>query len=95
MGKSWSKIAQFFHKMTAAIYRNAVYGVLSREYGARRNGAKLLAQDADVCTRTARNWMDGVCAPRGEELVRLMRENDRLRAEIFALTDRGRECPKE
>ena len=53
-------------------YAASVHDVLAREYGPLRNAAKLLARDADVSPRTAENWLQGKCAPRMDECIRLM-----------------------
>lgn len=95
MGKNWSNYTQKIHFMTAAVYRDTVRGVLMRQYGRIRNGAKLLAGRIDTSPRTVRNWLDGVSAPRGEELMKLMIECDELRDEIFRLVDEGKQCPNE
>ncbi len=67
-------------------YAAAVHGVLTREYGPLRNAAKILARAAGVSPRTSQNWLQGLCAPRGDELLKLMVECDALRDEIFRLT---------
>ena len=48
-----------------------VFDVLDREYGSRASGAKILAKAASVSCRTAENWLQGLCAPRGDTLIRL------------------------
>jgi hypothetical protein len=63
-------------------YAATVHDVLSREYGPLRNAAKILARKADVSCRTAQNWLHGKCAPRGDELIRLMAECSALKEEI-------------
>ncbi|MFT9385550.1 hypothetical protein [Acetobacter sp.] len=81
--------------MTAAVYRDTVRGVLVRQYGRVRNGAKVLAARIDASPRTVRNWMDGVSAPRGDELMKLMMECDELRDEIFRVVQEGKQCPND
>jgi hypothetical protein len=63
-------------------YASTVHDVLNREYGPLRNAAKILARKADVSSRTAQNWLHGKCAPRGDELIRLMAECGALKDEI-------------
>jgi len=84
---SREKVSQFL-RVRSMTYAAAVHGILSREYGPLRNAPKLLAQKAQVSVRTADNWLRGVCAPRGDELIRLMSECDALRDEIFRMTQK-------
>jgi hypothetical protein len=72
-------------------YAAAVHGILTQEFGPLRNAAKLLARKAGVSPRTAQNWLQGLCAPRGDELIRLMQECSALRDEIIRLTEK--DCP--
>jgi transcriptional regulator with XRE-family HTH domain len=72
------------------MYSSIVHSVLAREYGLLRFGAKLLARAAGVSPRTADNWLQGICAPRGDELLRLMRECAALRDEIIRATEADR-----
>ena len=72
------------------MYSSIVHSVLAREYGPLRFGAKLLARAAGVSPRTADNWLQGICAPRGDELLRLMRECSALRDEIMRATEADR-----
>ncbi|EHH68402.1 hypothetical protein [Gluconobacter morbifer] len=57
--------------------------VLRGRFGNGRHAAKRIAQMGEVSPRTARNWMSGSCAPRGDELMRMMVECDELADEIF------------
>ncbi len=68
-------------------YATTVHTVLVREYAPKRFAAKLLARAAGVSPRTAENWIQGLCAPRGDELIRLMAECDALRVEILRLVE--------
>lgn len=68
-------------------YAAAVHLVLQREYAPLRHAAKILARKADVSPRTAENWLAGTCAPRGDELLRLMASCDALAAEINKLVE--------
>ena len=66
-------------------YAATVHSVLQREYRPLRNATKILARQANVSPKTAQNWIDGVCAPRGDELLSLMASCDALAAEINRL----------
>lgn len=74
-------------------YSTLVHGVLVREFGPLRNAAKLLARLAGVSPWTADNWLQGLCAPRGDELLRLMTECKALRNEIMAATEKSENDP--
>lgn len=74
----------------ATAYAETVTGVLRREYGPLRHAAKLLARAVGTTPRTVQNWLDGVNAPRGAELIRLMQECDELRDEIFRIVEEGK-----
>lgn len=74
-------------------YAATVHGILSREYGPLRNAAKLLANKVGVSPRTVENWLGGLCAPRGDELIRLMKECPALRDEIIEMTATKTESP--
>lgn len=82
------------HSMNAAAYAQTVTDVLRRNYGQLRHAAKLLAGSVGTSPRTVQNWLDGINAPRGAELIKLMQECDELRDEIFRLVEEGK-CPKE
>ena len=68
-------------------YAATVHSVLTREFGALRHARELLARRASVSPRTAENWLRGICAPRGDELIRLMRTCEALRAEINRMVE--------
>lgn len=78
----------------ASVYAEAVTGILKRNYGQIRNAAKLLARSVGTTPRTVQNWLEGVNAPRGAELIRLMQECDELRDEIFRIVEEGK-CQKD
>ena len=73
-------------KIRGMTYSALVHGVLVREYGPLRNAAKILARATGVSPRSAENWLQGLCAPRGDELLRLMKECSALREEIMRAT---------
>ncbi|WP_291365302.1 hypothetical protein [Acetobacter sp. UBA5411] len=78
----------------AITYAETVTGVLRRKYGPLRHASKLLARAVGSTPRTVQNWLDGINAPRGAELIRLMQECDELRDEIFRLVEEGK-CQKD
>jgi hypothetical protein len=71
---------------THEAYQGALHGVLKREFGCRRNAAKVLAKLAGgVSPRTAENWLSGACAPQGQALLSLMANNEAVDAEMERL----------
>lgn len=71
--------------VTAALYAETVRSALQRKYGPLRNAAKIIGRATGVSHRTAQNWMDGTCAPRGAELIRLVASCDELADDINRL----------
>lgn len=70
--------------LTPAVYQAAVQGVLVRAFP-QRHAAKLIARLANVTTRTARNWLDGACAPQGSALLNLMAQCEAVDVEMDRL----------
>lgn len=71
--------------LTAAVYGEAVRGVLVREFGPMRHAAERIARLANTTPRTARNWLDGLCAPQGAALLNLMAQCEAVNAEMERL----------
>jgi hypothetical protein len=76
-------------------YAMAVHAVLLQHYGPLRSAAKLLARATGASPRSAENWLQGLCAPRGDELISLMAECDELRDEIMRLVDLRKNACRE
>jgi len=68
-------------------YAATVHDVLTREYGEKRNAAKKLARAIGVSPRTVENWLSGICAPRGDEMISLMANCETLKNEILNLVE--------
>lgn len=68
-------------------YAGTIHEVLVREYAPLRFAAKILARATGVSVRTSQNWLQGVCAPRGDELISLMAASPTVRAEVMALVE--------
>ena len=71
--------------LTAAIYGESIRSVLRREFGHLRRGADIIAEKANVTTRTAQNWLQGLCAPQGAALLNLCAQCEAVDAEMARL----------
>lgn len=71
----------------SATYAGTFHDVLSRQYGPLRNATKILARLAGVSPRTSANWMQGLCAPQGEQLFALMAADPIIKAEMMAFLE--------
>lgn len=71
-------------------YPDIVGGWLRGHYGQERGAEKRLAQRVGCSPRTVENWLRGLSAPSGEQLLRLMAECDGLAGEIMAEVARRR-----
>jgi hypothetical protein len=79
--------------VTTEDYQSAVHQALRREFGPRRNAAKLIARLSGASPRTAENWLAGLCAPQGAALLNLMARCEAVEAEVARLTKLARgEC---
>lgn len=76
--------------MTATVVET-VSGWLNREYGPKRNAAKLIARAAGATPRTAEAWLKGLQAPQAEHLINLM-TNDELAEEVLNLAKERKAC---
>lgn len=71
--------------LTATTYNDVVLGYIKRTFGPLKHAAKLLARASGTTPRNAENWLAGVHAPNGENLVELMATCADLADEIMAL----------
>jgi hypothetical protein len=71
-----------------------VCGYLRERYGVLRHAPERLARDANATPRAARNWLDGECAPRLDNVVELMAADPEFEAAILEIV-RGRRAQKE
>jgi len=71
--------------LTATTYNDVVLGYIKRTLGPLKHAAKLLARASGTTPRNAENWLAGVHAPNGENLVELMAECSDLADEINRL----------
>lgn len=74
-----AKVDRKFQPMT---YGDVVLPILQERYGPLRNATKLLARDANATQRAAKNWLQGLCAPAGDNLLSLMAACEDLRAAV-------------
>lgn len=68
-----------------SIYAETMAAYFKRKYLPLRYAAKILARDAGVSPRTADNWLQGLNAPSGKALVRLMAKCPELQDIINSL----------
>ena len=88
MEKSRENSARNFRErvvMNASTYHELVWDVLDRTYAPFKHAEKLLARHARATPKAARNWLDRMCAPNGENLLNLMSECPELASEINRL----------
>lgn len=55
-------------------YRENILTVITREYSAKRHGAKILARHAKASYRTAQAWISGRNVPSGQHFMNLLQE---------------------
>ena len=92
MGKNWANLDRKFWFVSESVtYAEAIWTVLDEGYGSQRHGPEMLARTAGVVPRTAKNWLQRKCAPRGDELVRLMAADDRVADTMLDLVLQRRE----
>jgi hypothetical protein len=58
---------------------------LRDRYGPLRHAPERLARDANATPRAARNWLDGECAPRMDNVVELMAADPDFEAAILEI----------
>lgn len=63
----------------------AVHAYLRRRYGELRHAPVRLARAAQATPRAARNWLDGDCAPRIDNLVELMAADPDFEAAVLEI----------
>lgn len=71
-------------------YAALVHDWLRLHWGMQRHAEKRLGRAVGCSPRTVENWMRGLSAPNGEQLLGLMAECDGLAAEIMAEVARRR-----
>jgi hypothetical protein len=76
--------------MTATTYNDVVLNYIRRRFGLLKHAAKLLARASGTTPRNAENWLAGVHAPNGENLVELMAACSELAEEINRLVEERR-----
>jgi len=71
-------------------YAALVHDWLRLHWGMQRHAEKRLGRAVGCSPRTVENWLRGLSAPSGEQLLGLMAECDGLAAEIMAEVERRR-----
>ena len=86
---SWSKNDRNFPPKCSAMTALAApvsarfVGLLQDRFGPLRHAEKLLARMACSTPRSARNWLDGDCAPRIEHVIELMAADPVIEAAVL------------
>lgn len=57
-------------------YATGLAAALTEELGSSHRAVKTLMKWTDANERTAKNWLNGICGPRGEYLIRLIQHSD-------------------
>ena len=73
---------------TEAEFAQIIASALQVEFGSTRHGAKTIMKWTGVGHRTAKNWLGGVNAPSGFNLVLLARESNAVLKAIMLLAER-------
>jgi len=73
---------------TEAEFAQIIASALKLEFGSTRHGAKTIMKWTGVGQRTAKNWLSGVHAPSGFNLVLLARESNAVLKVMMLLADR-------
>lgn len=73
-------------------YAALLHAWLREHWGLQRHAEKRLARAVGCSPRTVENWLRGLSAPSGEQLLSLMAECDGLAEEILAEVARRREA---
>jgi len=94
--ESFGKINRKMHRATTITNETitqAVSMALRNAVGYMPSASKVVAGSVQRNQRAARNWLDGLNAPRAAELIELMREFDEVYYEVLRLANRTPEEP--
>lgn len=94
--ESFSKFNRKMHNATTITNETitqAVSTALRNAVGYMPSASKIVAHKVQRNQRAARNWLDGLNAPRAAELIELMREFDEVHQEVLRLANRSPEEP--
>jgi hypothetical protein len=74
--------------LTEAEFAQVIASALKLEFGSTRNGAKMIMRWTGASQRTAKNWLSGLHAPSGLNLVLLVRESNAVFKAMMRLAER-------
>ncbi|CAI3949200.1 hypothetical protein [Commensalibacter communis] len=66
-------------------YKEAILEVIYQEYGVLKCGAKILANEISISSRTVERWFYKKSAPNGEQLLKLMAANEVIFNKVLEL----------
>ena len=87
-GKSFSKSSGKIMVSEYDDYASAITETLCHAFGENRGAPKSLMRITGAGERTVKNWLEGKNAPRGENLVELIRHSDEVLEAILMITGR-------
>lgn len=72
-------------------YKNVICETIFREYGGLRCGSKILARKINISYRSVERWFYKETAPKGDQLIDLMAENEAIANQVLKLVEERRE----
>src|SRR5262249_10507308 len=87
-GKMFPKTGNFFPISGTRRYRTAVAAALRAEVGKSHQAVKTVMRWTGASERTVKNWLAGRSGPRGEHLIGLLHNSDKLLETILQLAGR-------
>lgn len=86
--RKWGIFTRKCRKMDGSVnYKDGICDVIIAEYGGLRNGAKILARKLNMSCRSVERWFYKETAPKGDQLLDLMAENDEIANHILSLVE--------
>ncbi|CAI3953793.1 unnamed protein product [Commensalibacter communis] len=87
--KKWRVFTRKCRKMDGDVknYKDSVCDAIIEEYGGLRHGAKILACKLNLSYRSVERWFYKETAPKGDQLLDLMAENDEIASRILSLVE--------
>jgi hypothetical protein len=70
-------------------YASGLAVALRGELGSTHQAVKTLMRWTNANERTAKNWLKGICGPRGEHLARLIQHSDAALASFLEMAERN------
>lgn len=87
--KKWRVFTRKCRKMDAGLnnYKDSICDAIIEEYGGLRHGAKILARKLNLSCRSVERWFYKETAPKGDQLLDLMAENEEIANRILTLVE--------